>query len=74
MKNCTIAIEQRNGKYQRTTLYQLDDYRVAQAICNILDNVAEVDRGNIPQLNFIHRDSFDNNEALELLDQVISEE
>lgn len=69
MKNCTIAIEQRNGKYQRTTLYHLDDYRVAQAICNILDNIAEVDRNNIPQLNFIHRDRF---EATEI-DHVISE-
>lgn len=40
--NCTIVIEQKEGDTIRQNIYQLNDYRVAQAICNILDNVVDV--------------------------------
>ena len=41
MKNCEITIIQRLSNETRETKYHFDDYRVAQAICNILDNVGE---------------------------------
>ena len=40
--NCSITITQKNDK-QRSKFYQFDDYRVATAISNILDNIKEVD-------------------------------
>lgn len=40
--NCTIVIEQKEGDIVRQNIYQLDDYRVAQAVCNILDNIVDV--------------------------------
>lgn len=55
-KNCTITIEQTSGEHGTTCIYRLDDYRVATAICNILDNVAEVDSENIPNMNFIKKE------------------
>ena len=48
-KNCVIAIEQRKGKSIHTRVYKLNDYRIATAICNILDNVAESKEGFIQQ-------------------------
>lgn len=38
-KNCTITIAQVMGNIVSINTYKLDDYRVATAICNILDNV-----------------------------------
>ena len=38
MKNCQIIIRKRN---HHSVSYIFDDYRVAQAVINILDNVAE---------------------------------
>ena len=55
-KNCTITIEQKQGDHVTTCIYKLNDYRVATAICNILDNVAEVDSNNIPEMNFIKKE------------------
>ena len=49
--NCTIVIEQKEGDTVRQNIYQFNDYRVAQAVCNILDNLVDV----IPQ-----RCSYDN--------------
>lgn len=40
--NCTILIEQKEGDTIRQNIYQLNDYRVAQAVCNILDNIENV--------------------------------
>ena len=37
-KNCTIIVIQNSGKHNTTNIYNLDDYRVATAICNLLDN------------------------------------
>ena len=74
MKNCRIIIEQNEGDERNTNVYELDDYRVATAICNILDNVAEVDRNNIPQLNFIHHGFYINDEVLETLENMEDEQ
>lgn len=55
-KNCVIAIEQRKGKSLHTRVYKLNDYRIATAICNILDNVAESKEGlyhNILKIMFM---------------------
>lgn len=41
MKNCEVTIIQNHSNGTVQTKYQFDDYRVAQAICNILDNVGE---------------------------------
>lgn len=43
-KNCTITIAQVMGKQVSINTYKLDDYRVATAICNILDNVRYTER------------------------------
>lgn len=44
--NCTIVVEQKesdnNINKVTTAIYTLNDYRVATAICNILDNVENV--------------------------------
>lgn len=40
--NCTIVVEQKDSNKITTAIYTLDDYRVATAICNILDNVENV--------------------------------
>lgn len=55
-KNCVITIEQTSDDHVTTCIYKLDDYRVATAICNILDNVAEVDSDNIPVMNYITKE------------------
>ena len=47
--NCSITITQRIDK-QRSKFYQFDDYMVATAISNILDNIKEVDVLNNPTL------------------------
>ena len=47
--NCSITITQRIDK-QRSKFYQFDDYRVATAISNILDNIKEVDVLSNPAL------------------------
>ena len=39
MKNCQIIIKRTD---HHTVTYQFDDFRVAQAVINILDNVGEV--------------------------------
>ena len=39
IKNCTITITQVSGNHVSIHTYKLDDYRVATAINNILDNV-----------------------------------
>ncbi len=59
-KNCKITV-MTNSK---VTTYTFDDYRVAVAICNLLDNVAEINRDNIPQIRYISKDIdiLDNNE------------
>ena len=38
MKNCQIIIKRSD---HHTVTYQFDDFRIAQALINILDNVAE---------------------------------
>lgn len=40
--NCTIIVEQKDSNKITTAIYTLDDYRVATAVCNILDNVEHV--------------------------------
>ena len=46
--NCTIVVEQKvsDNKINNVTtaIYTLDDYRVATAICNLLDNVVNVQK------------------------------
>lgn len=39
MKNCQIIIKRKD---HHTVSYQFDDFRIAQAVINILDNVSEV--------------------------------
>ena len=41
MKNCEVIITQNHANGTVHTKYQFDDYRVAQALCNLLDNVGE---------------------------------
>lgn len=41
MKNCEITILQAYGDNTKTIRFEFDDYRVAQAIINLLDNVSE---------------------------------
>ena len=41
MKNCEVIITQNHANETVHTKYQFDDYRVAQALCNLLDNVGE---------------------------------
>lgn len=50
-KNCTITITQTIGKHTSISTYKLDDYRVATAICNILDNVRYTERHYTTQDN-----------------------
>lgn len=50
-KNCTITITQNIGKHVSINTYKLDDYRVATAICNILDNVRYTERHYTSQDN-----------------------
>lgn len=42
--NCSIVVEMKEGNTATTRTYLLDDYRIAQAICNIMDNVEHVSR------------------------------
>ena len=42
--NCTIVVEQKDSNKITTAIYTLDDYRVATAICNLLDNVVNVNK------------------------------
>ena len=37
--NCTLVVEQKDGDKITTAIYTFDDYRVARAIENIMDNV-----------------------------------
>ena len=41
MKNCEVTIIQAYGDNAKTIRYEFDDYRIAVAIANILDNVGE---------------------------------
>lgn len=50
-KNCTITITQNMGKHVSINTYKLDDYHVATAICNILDNVRYTERHMTTQDN-----------------------
>ena len=55
MKNCQIIIKRKD---HHTVVFTFDDFRVAQAIINILDNVAEVhleDEG----LQFINKNIYE---------------
>ncbi len=40
--NCTITVEQQEGNYLRQNKYTFDDYRVARAVSNLLDNINNV--------------------------------
>lgn len=40
--NCTVVIEIKEDNHIQQNCYQFDDYRVAVALCNILDNVNNV--------------------------------
>lgn len=40
--SCSIVVEQQEGNYLRQNKYTFDDYRVAQAVSNLLDNVNNV--------------------------------
>lgn len=51
VKNCTITITQNMGKHVSINTYKLDDYRIATAICNILDNVRYAERHYTSQDN-----------------------
>jgi hypothetical protein len=62
-KNCFITIKTKGT----IANYRFDDYRIAIAIRNILDNVAEIDPDNItnmPKLKYISKDveMLENNE------------
>ena len=67
VKNCTITITQNMGKHVSINTYKLDDYRVATAICNLLDNVRYTERHMTTQVNtsyytpFIDTDSVKEN-------------
>ena len=41
MKNCEVTIIQAFGENSKTIRYEFDDYRIAIALANILDNVSE---------------------------------
>ena len=44
MKNCTVQII-RNEPYKRKIdWYDFDDYRIAIALCNLLDNIENVEK------------------------------
>lgn len=43
MKNCTILIEQSEGNKVKSSVYRTDDYRIATALCNILNNVGNME-------------------------------
>ena len=42
MSNCTILVEQKNGKKIKQKIFSFDDYRVATAIENLLCNIEYV--------------------------------
>lgn len=50
-KNCTIIITQTTGKHTSIIKYKFDDYRVATAICNILDNIRDTEKHYTSQDN-----------------------
>lgn len=52
--NCQIEITMMSVGETKVITYSLDDYRVAQAICNLLDNVAETNRDL--SVNYIHKE------------------
>lgn len=41
-KNCSIQVDQKHGVYIASTLYEMEDYRVATAIENLLSNIRGV--------------------------------
>ena len=56
MKNCQIIIKRED---HHTVIFEFDDFRIAQAVVNILDNVAEtnLDRETgFCKLQHIHKD------------------
>lgn len=68
-KNCRIIIEQTEDDEGNTHIYEFNDYRVATAICNILDNIAEPAKFTKPfsDLHYIKHGFFTNDELLEFL-------
>lgn len=40
--NCTIVIEQKEGKKIKQNIFSFDDYRVATAISNLLLNINDM--------------------------------
>lgn len=60
MKNCEVTIIQKHSNGTVQTKYEFDDYRVAQALCNLLDNVGEThDEGYYYDWNHIHKTVID---------------
>ena len=53
MKNCQIVIKRHD---HHSVAYQFDDFRIAQAVINILDNVAEQHIEDDFELRYIHKD------------------
>lgn len=55
MKNCQITIKRKD---HHTVSYNFDDFRIAQAVINILDNVAEprIDAEEGFKIQFIKKD------------------
>ena len=43
-KNCSITVTRKEGKTVTTQEYFFDDYRIAYAVANILDNLTCVER------------------------------
>ena len=56
MKNCQIIIKRRD---HHTVVFTFDDLRVAQAITNILDNVAENSIDNMFSLQYINKEIYE---------------
>ena len=66
MKNCEVTISQSFNGSTKAVRYQFDDYRIAQALANILDNVGEPHMES--ETDFfewfpIHKESIDAEEA-----------
>ena len=53
--NCQIDISMMTVGKTKIKTYSFDDYRVAQAICNLLDNVAECNKEDL-SINYIHKE------------------
>lgn len=60
MKNCQIVIKRKD---HRTVTFTFNDFRIAQAIINILDNVAEpleIDgEVDLPGIQHIHKQIYE---------------